>query len=45
MTDLDFQIKKAVYKIKLHQALKGCNFNGGGMRQLLQEFSDEVNGS
>lgn len=37
--------EKNAYKKKLHNVIKDCNFNGAGMRQLIQEFSDEVNGS
>lgn len=36
---------KKAYKKRLHYVLRRCEFNGAGMRQLLQEFTDEVCGS
>jgi hypothetical protein len=45
MSDIVQYIKdKNAYKKKLHYVLRDCQFNGAGMRQLIQEFSDEVLG-
>ena len=41
----EFLEKKKEFKKKLHAALSGCEFNGAGMRQLLDEFSGEVTGN
>ena len=47
MTPLEreYNKKKQLYKKRLHFALRDCEFNGAGMRQLLQEFVEEVAGS
>lgn len=40
-----YNIEKEYIKGALMAQLEGCQFNGAGMRQLIQEFSDEVLGS
>jgi len=40
-----FQFEMYYYKRQLHAVLQDCDFNGAGMRQLMDEFTGEVLGS
>lgn len=43
--EIEYNKEKKLYKKRLFFAIRDCKFNGAGMRQLIQEFSDEVLGS